>query len=161
MSKGIGMNIKTLTVIIASFISLNVFAGERNESAETIPFVTYKSHIIYYSTPVTASSILPPASANHPSASMQDSLKIDMNSSAMVSAVEQESSTSNIPTADVQNLITRVRNAVCNSVGDSDVRVWVSIDASGKLLGVGASTQSGLEVTFHCKGKISQKNIRG
>jgi len=67
-----------------------------------------------------------------------DSLKTNMKSSSTVSAtVEQESSTSDIPTADVQRLIKQVRNAVCNSIGDADVRVWTSIDASGKLLGVG------------------------
>lgn len=148
------MTSKVLIGIIASFLSLNVLAAAKKESTDTIPFVIYKTPIIYYSAPVTTTaSSLPQATMSYTPPTLQGSVKTDMKSSTTISAVEQEASTSNIPTAEVKNLIRQVRDAVCGSVGDSDVRVWVSIDASGKLLGVGASTQSGLEVTFHCKGK--------
>lgn len=140
--------------IIASFLSLNVLADAKKESTDTIPFVIYKTPVIYYSVPITTTaSALPQATMGYMPPIIQGSVKSDMKRSTTISAVEQEASTGNIPTAEVKNLIRRVRDAVCGSVGDSDVRVWVSIDASGKLLGVGASTQSGLEVTFHCKEK--------
>jgi hypothetical protein len=48
-----------------------------------------------------------------------------------------------------------VKNAVCNSVGDADVKVWLIVSAEGKIgistFGGGASTQTGIEVDFHCK----------
>ena len=71
--------------------------------------------------------------------------------SDIVSEAPHEILIGNPSVADVQHLIKRVRTAVCDATEESDVRVWVSFDASGKLLGVGASAQSGLEVTFHCK----------
>ena len=52
---------------------------------------------------------------------------------------------------EITNTIENVREAFCRRAGNADIRIWFSADASGKILGVGAGAQSGLEVTFHCK----------
>lgn len=56
-----------------------------------------------------------------------------------------------ISTNDIQNTISDIKNSICSSVGDADIKVWLSLDACGKVLGLGMSTQGGVEVTFHCK----------
>jgi hypothetical protein len=144
---------KIFGVIFALVLALttNVFAETKKEAVkDTIPFVTYQNRVIYYYSSQLPSSDLSYSTRDYHLQEMQGSVK---KSTAVASVVEQEATTNNIPTADVKNLVERVRDAVCSSVGDADVRVWISIDASGKLLGVGASTQSGLEVTFHCRGQ--------
>jgi len=62
-----------------------------------------------------------------------------------------KTNTAHVSTDEVKELIKEVKDSVCSTIGDADVRVWLSFDASGKVLGIGTSTQAGMEVSFHCK----------
>lgn len=67
------------------------------------------------------------------------------------------SSSVNIEVGEIQSYLKKIRSAVCDTVGDADIRVWLTVEADGKILGIGASGGAGLEVTFHCGKSIARK----
>ncbi|TAK79240.1 MAG: hypothetical protein EPO11_00400 [Gammaproteobacteria bacterium] len=147
------MNFKSFVVFVAivvSFFCSCAFADSK-ESLDTIPFLTYKTRIIYYPAPKINSIASLQGGMSYSPSVTEASVSKNIQSTPIV--VEQETSTRNVPIMDVQKSINQVRKALCNTIKDADFRIWVSVDASGKFLGLGASAQSGLEVTFHCKEK--------
>ena len=116
-----------VAVFFAVFVSNNAFAEEKKASPEnTIPFMTYNTTFMATSTQTTQSS-------------------------------NQTSNQLDVPTKTLGDFIKRTRASICQSVGDADVKIWISVDVNAKveakILAIGSATQSGLEVTFHCKGK--------
>lgn len=141
------MKTQLTATILFLFFSLNLFAIPKQEAlSETIPFVTYQTRVIYNQTAPIAS-----LETNHYLYSYQPSKGNRKKISPSSAIVEQTTLTNNIPIAEVHNLILKIKQSACSSVGDGDIKVWITVDASGKLLGIGASTQSGIEVTLHCK----------
>lgn len=64
---------------------------------------------------------------------------------------QKTSSKVEVPISEITDLIKSLRANICKSAKKSNIRVWLSADASGKILGVGASGQGGIEVTFQCE----------
>jgi len=50
----------------------------------------------------------------------------------------------------IAKTIHSVKNSMCQAVYNGSVKVFFSVDASGKFFGIGASMGSGIEVTFQC-----------
>ena len=56
----------------------------------------------------------------------------------------------NISEDEIKAIIEPLRRSLCSTLGDADVKVWLSGSIGRKLI-VSASVTSGIEVTFHCK----------
>jgi hypothetical protein len=57
---------------------------------------------------------------------------------------------SNLPTGIIVDTITKTKAVICQAAKGGSVKVYFSIDASGKFLGIGASSKAGIEITFKC-----------
>lgn len=57
---------------------------------------------------------------------------------------------SNLPTGIIVDTITKTKAVICQAAKGGSVKVYFSIDASGKFLGIGASSEAGIEITFNC-----------
>lgn len=163
------MKMKLVWLVAVTLLLYFSVTSAENNAIESIPFVVHKQRIIYYSSGKAISSTTTSAhpsseTALHDTYSAMDSVNgywggssrqpVNLSSPTpgnIIASSEDETSISNIPVAELKKVTSQMHNSVCASIGDGDVRVWFSIDADGKLLGVGASAESGLEVTFHCK----------
>lgn len=119
--------LKILVGILILMISFHSTADTRKQSEETIPFIIYKSEL-------------------EPINSKPAFMKYQPNSMNTVTA----QTVKELPLNEVVDSIHTIRKTICSSAGNADVKVWFSIDANGKILGIGMAAQSGLEVTFHC-----------
>ncbi len=55
-----------------------------------------------------------------------------------------------VKTSEFKDFLISVRQTICSGIKKGSVKVWISVDASGKILSLGASAQSGVEVSFQC-----------
>ena len=62
-------------------------------------------------------------------------------------------SVANIPMLDIQNIIKKTKDTICKSAENSDVKIWLSVDAGAKISGIGIAGQSGIEIKFTCHKK--------
>ncbi|MEY3182499.1 MAG: hypothetical protein RLZ35_484 [Pseudomonadota bacterium] len=72
----------------------------------------------------------------------------------MTSQVLDESSAEsvvNVHLNQIRDLIRDAQKACCSAIPDGHFKVWIKLDASGKVLGIGADGESGVEVSFGCK----------
>jgi len=53
----------------------------------------------------------------------------------------------------IRNLIRDAQKACCSAIPHGHFKIWIKMDASAKLLGIGTSGESGIEVSFDCKYK--------
>ena len=72
-------------------------------------------------------------------------------------AVMQSDKTVSVPASEIGKTIRTVKNEICNTIENGEFKVWLKGEASGKILSIGASSESGIEVTVKCekKGKKS------
>ncbi|MBY0544680.1 MAG: hypothetical protein K2Q14_03935 [Gammaproteobacteria bacterium] len=115
-------------------MGVNALANIEDASHNTVPFIIYQSLPINQSCYTSRGQVQAPISS-----------KICL--SGGDSVMQQV----DISSDKIRNTIRNIQNTICNVVTDNtDIKVWFSIDASGKLFGIGTATQSGLEITFHC-----------
>lgn len=50
----------------------------------------------------------------------------------------------------LSSVVSSIREAVCKEIKRGSFKVWLSFDASTKILGVGASSEAGIEVSVIC-----------
>lgn len=56
-----------------------------------------------------------------------------------------------IHSEEIIKFLKNAQKTFCFSVPDGNFKIWMKLDAEGKVLGVGASGESGVEVSFSCK----------
>jgi hypothetical protein len=61
------------------------------------------------------------------------------------------STVKNIDGNKIANTIRDVKTTVCSAVESGSVKVYFTLDVEGKILGIGASSGAGIEVTFNCE----------
>jgi hypothetical protein len=177
ITKGIDMSNRPVYFLIIYFLFVvNAHAESKIEKpTDTIPFMPFIAPTIIVAAPfqVKASGGDANANANASTANAFTYSVEQVASGTTVSFVSGASSGKSIPTAvgatcskgtpiinvETSKLSERIRqtkNAICAAVGKADVRVWFSVGANGEINGeivtVGTSTQSGIEVSFHCEG---------
>jgi hypothetical protein len=50
----------------------------------------------------------------------------------------------------ISTIIHELKTEMCSVIEDGEFKVWLKGEASGKLFGIGASSESGIEVTVKC-----------
>ena len=58
-----------------------------------------------------------------------------------------------VPTEEIRQTLLSIKKDVCSVIESGEVKVWLQGSASGKLLGVGASSEAGIEVKMICAAK--------
>lgn len=58
----------------------------------------------------------------------------------------------NLDLNEVSALIKKTKDSICDVVEKGAFTVWVKAEASGKVLGIGASGESGIQVEVDCSG---------
>lgn len=66
-------------------------------------------------------------------------------------AVMQSEKVVHVPANEIGQVIKDVKNQVCNTIEDGEFKIWLKGEASGKVLGIGTSAESGIEVTVKCE----------
>jgi hypothetical protein len=51
----------------------------------------------------------------------------------------------------IRDLIRDAKKACCSAIPHGHFKIWIKMDASAKLLGIGTSGESGIEASFDCK----------
>lgn len=67
-------------------------------------------------------------------------------------AVMQSDKSVEVPASEIGQIIKDVKVEVCKTIENGEFKVWLKGEASGKVLGIGASSESGIEVTVKCEG---------
>lgn len=83
------------------------------------------------------------------------SIPFVIESSSVVSTHQQlmyknNSMVKNVDISKIKEVIGKIKKTLCNEIKEGEVKVWLSVEGSGKILGVGASATSGIEVTIKC-----------
>ncbi len=133
----------SVIVFLLFFSSIVLGYAKQHEQENTLSFITYKK-VIYY--PVCEKMLLHSISRN--SCISNTDYPLWRIASPII---EEKISSEKVQINDIKAKIKLVKEVVCEAAGDADIKVWFSFDAEGKVLGIGASAQSGIEVTFHCK----------
>ena len=125
-------------VLIFLPICISGNAQVPSHAADAIPFATY--------------SVVPQSLTEHTGSDQNNTpmlqMKVERNEagkSAIISQVNQ------VDAGKLTKFVRNIRDTLCSSIGDADVKVWVSFDAQAKMLVVSANGQTGIEVVFHCK----------
>jgi hypothetical protein len=108
------------------------------ESAKTIPFV-------YESNTVVDTTVWEAGHAAQFSGDMrlmaQDGKSRVVNKTTEVAPVE---------VSKIAELVTSVRKSICTGVKKGSFKVWLKFDANAKILGIGTSSEGGIEVNVTC-----------
>lgn len=65
-------------------------------------------------------------------------------------AVKKKSETKMVKASKITEIVKNIRTSLCNAVKKGEFKVWLKVDAEGKLFGVGVGTEGGIEVTVQC-----------
>lgn len=60
---------------------------------------------------------------------------------------------SEVKSAEIGKIIKSVKDEICKTITEGEFKVWIKGEASGKIIGIGASSESGIEVTVKCTPK--------
>ncbi len=66
-------------------------------------------------------------------------------------AVMQSDKAVEVPAGEISKIVKDVKNEICNTIENGEFKLWLKGEASGKILGIGASSESGIEVTVKCE----------
>lgn len=119
-------------IILLVFLYSNVYAKDNK-----IPFIINETSTYYDTFPSSGNT----SSASQASQAMQ-AYRVTRTTEKIV----------NVDPSEISKILKSVRDEICNTIKDGEFKVWLKGEASGKILGVGASSESGIEVTVKCKG---------
>ena len=57
---------------------------------------------------------------------------------------------SEVKSEEIGKLLKSIKDEICNTIIEGEFKVWIKGEASGKIIGVGASSESGIEVKVKC-----------
>jgi hypothetical protein len=57
---------------------------------------------------------------------------------------------SEVKSEEIGKIIKSVKDEICKTISEGEFKVWIKGEASGKIIGIGASSESGIEVTVKC-----------
>lgn len=65
-------------------------------------------------------------------------------------AVKRSTKHSDVEASKVADLVRDVKESVCEAIKKGSFKVWLKFDTDAKILGIGASSEGGVEVTVNC-----------
>lgn len=64
--------------------------------------------------------------------------------------IVNSTSSTNVEASKIGGLVSSVREEVCNGIKKGTFKVWLKFDANTKVLGIGTSSEGGIEVNIEC-----------
>jgi hypothetical protein len=140
---------KVAVLILAILFTELVLAAEPD-----IPFVkTYTSRKWVPTIVGKASGNPHTATAQMQGSSEQSSRDLPGMFSEAKEEVKEETKVFFVKPSKVREAVKSVKNAICDEVEDGSFKIWLKADADGKVLGVGASSEGGIEINVTCHKK--------
>lgn len=65
-------------------------------------------------------------------------------------ALVNTTSSTQVEASKIGELVSSVRNEVCKGIKKGTFKVWLKFDANAKVLGIGTSSEGGIEVNVEC-----------
>ena len=134
---------KAIILILVLLISVRTLAS--NEKSSKIPFIYNKTYIINDKGKAISESDSEFSLLLHSQKKLRDKHNCDK------SYTRQE--TESIDASILTELVQIIKNSLCAAIEDGEFKVWLKFDASGKVLGIGASSEGGIEATIKCSKK--------
>ena len=82
-------------------------------------------------------------------ADLQSKIK-DLKTMKLVTVTQSDKAVE-VPASEISRVIKEVKSEICNTIKTGEFKIWLKGEASGKLLGIGASSESGIEVSVKCE----------
>lgn len=134
---------KKIIIVISFLCSISVFAADKS-SSQKIPFIVEK-----------ASVIVPTESIQDFPGSISMGIPTVMygDKSGKNKALATKTTTEQVPVEaqKITDLVTSIRNSICQGIRKGSIRVWLKFDANAKVLGIGSSSEGGIEVNISCE----------
>jgi hypothetical protein len=65
-------------------------------------------------------------------------------------SLSQSQDTKYIKSSTISKIVSNVKRSLCSAIEKGEFKVWLKVDGSGKVLGIGVSAEGGIEVTVKC-----------
>lgn len=123
-----------MKIILFCFLSLTSLQSYSNSEIKIIPFV-FNSSIILNSQQVSKYF-----EKNNSSVFAHQGDKVLVSSTSSI----------NVEASKIGELVGTIRNEVCSGIKKGNFKVWLKFDANAKVLGIGTSSEGGIEVNIEC-----------
>ncbi len=128
-------------LIFTLLLSNIAFANEKPK--DTIPFLYEKTVLKAVPTDVAYTS----------SDVVEYKLATPTQTKDKVLVSQKTTEKADVQAKEVASLVSSIRTAICSELKDGSFKVWLKFDAEAKILGIGTSSEGGIEVNVTCKAK--------
>lgn len=130
-------------IVLFLTISSSICWAEGNQKNKTIPFV--------YETTTLANA--GQAIEDFPGKVNMEYPTGMMNGNSTKNSPKVSKTTTNTASVEVDkvsNLVSSIHDSICAEIKKGSIRVWLKFDANAKILGIGTSSEGGIEVMINC-----------